>query len=328
MRRSLLSVAVQGAVVAMICTIIVTSVATSIAYAAGQVGARIIEIEGAAEAGAPGMETRALKPGESISVGEEINVQRGNTVTLALSDGTLRKFTGPTTLSVGEDPSKAGGTVIANLTAAVTDMLFSAEQQTSEAVMATRRVEHPGESRITVPVLIYPAPGERLMDLPRELRWMTVQGVPLYRVSVYNSSEMMWQSTISGAKATCPPRTCNFKPGETYYWVVEALVGNTTLRSEAGDFMILPGERRSELYKVLDEAGVAVQDDGIVSLLKARLCVDAGVFTKAIEILDGHLQESPDRSAYLLRAEIAETMGLMDSAISDYKRAITLPAAE
>jgi hypothetical protein len=292
------------------------------------IGAKIIEIEGLVEAGMPGTEARVMRQGDYIEVGEEVTVRRGSMVTLALVDRSLRKFTGPTTLRIGHDPGRSGGTVVANLTAAVTDMLFETERQTSEAVMATRRVESRGELKITVPVLIHPAPGEQLLDKPREFRWMSVQGVPLYRVSIYNSSEMMWQGTISDTKATCPPRTCDFRPGETCYWVVEALVGNTTLRSEAADFTILDRDRQARLYKALEEADASVADAGMASLLKARLCTDARVFTKALEILDVHLRQSPDRSAYLLRAQIGETMGLTESAITDYKRATALPPAE
>jgi tetratricopeptide (TPR) repeat protein len=194
--------------------------------------------------------------------------------------------------------------------------------------MATRQAQGTAESDLTVPVLLHPASGERLLDPPRQFRWMSVQGVPLYRVSLYNTSEMMWQSTISDTKAACPPRTCDFRPGETYYWVVEALVGNTTLRSEAADFRVLDRDSRAVLYKALEETDATVADVGMASLLKARLCADARVFSKALEILDGHLRQSPDRSAYLLRAELGEIMGLKENAISDYKRATALPPAE
>lgn len=332
MRRLRMPKRSQALLFTILCTLAMAPV-TNMLFAADEtgtdsLGAKVIELEGLAQASATEGDMRILKQGDFLAAGEEINVHRGSRLTVAMVDGTLRQFLGPTTLVIGHDPGKGGGTVIAKLTAAVTDMLFRSEQPTSEAVMATRHVEGTAESKLTVPVLLHPACGERLLDAPRQFRWMEIQGVPLYRVSLYNTSEMIWQSTISDTKAACPPRTCDFQPGETYYWVVEALVGNTTLRSEAADFTILDRDSRAGLYKALDETDATVMDIGMASLLKARLCTDARVFSKALEILNGYLRQSPDRSAYVLRAELGEIMGFKENAISDYKRATALPPAE
>ena len=294
----------------------------------GVPGAKVIEIQGPVEAKSSGAEVRTLKAGGFVNVGDELTIWQNSTITLAMTDKTLRRFTGPTTLKIEQIPEKTSGTVLAKLTTTVADMLFGTEGKSSEAVMATRHVESASDTKMTVPVLTHPSPGERLLEIPREFRWISIQGVPLYRVSVYNSKELMWQSTLSEPRATCPKKDCDFRPGETYYWVVEALMGNTTLRSEAADFTILESEGRADLYKALSEADTSMPDSRMSMLLRVRLCVDAGVFTKALEILDDHIEQSPGPAAYLLRAQTRETMGLAANAIADYRRAMALPASD
>ena len=290
------------------------------------VGAKIVGLAGRVEVRTAGEAPRVIKSGDLVYLNEEMIVDRGSTLTLAMSDRTLREFAGPATLSIGLDPGKAGGKVLANLSQAIADMLFRSLDQTGEAIMATRAVESGTEQSSAVPTLVYPAAGERLVEAPREFRWRGVQDVPLYRVSVYSSQEMMWQGTVSGSKVACPAKTCSFKPDETYYWVVEALIGNTSLRSPAADFKVLSGDTRTRIDKALSDADTSVSDANQSLAVKIRLCLDSGVYSRALEIANSHIQQSPSRASYLLRAEISEAMGLWEDAVGDYRRAAESPS--
>ena len=292
------------------------------------IAAKVIALEGVTEVQAPGGSPRALRVGDCVYFGENLAVSKGGSATLAMSDKTLREFTGPTTLTLEADTGPAGGTALGNLTAAMADMLFSGKPRTLEAVMATRAVDASAETKTSVPALIRPAPGENLMEAPRQFTWKGVDGVPLYRVSVYNANQMMWQGTTSESKATCPAKTCDFNPGEVYYWVVEALVGNTALRSQAADFTILSADSRAALAKAMTDADAAVSNPAAATALKARLCLESGAYARALEVLDQAIAGSPSRAALVLRAEVKNAIGLIDEALADYRQAMAFPPGE
>ena len=291
-----------------------------------EAGAKVIEVKGEVEIASEGQATKEAKPGDFIYEGEDLTIHSGGAATLAMYDKTLREFTGPATLSIREG-SAEGGTVLGNLTSAVTDMLFSSNQQTSQAVMATRSIDT-GSDVVSLPVLTQPAPGENLISMPRQFRWRGIRGVPLYRVTVYNSSEVMWQTTTSEAKVRWPVKDCDFASGQTYYWVVEALVGNTVLRSHAGEFTLLDKESGAGLVKVLNETDTSVSDPAMSLALKARLCLDSQAYSKAMEVLDGSIENAPSAEAYALRAEVNDALGLADDAIADYRKAMSLAGTE
>jgi len=293
----------------------------------GSVGAKVVGAAGGVTAGVPGGALRTLGPGDVVRFGEEIAISEGGSATIALSDKTLREFAGPATLTIRADAGPAGGTVLGNLTAAMADMLFSGKQRASDAVMATRGAES-GEEAASVPTLIHPAPGENLLEAPRQFRWKGIEGVPLYRVSVYSPNQMMWQGTTPETEASCAPKTCEFKPGEVYYWVVEAVVGNTTLRSQAASFAVLAADEKSALSAAMGDADASLADPTVAAVVKARLCLDAGAYSKALELLDKAVATSANRSTYMLRAEANGAIGLAEEALSDYKAAIGSPSSE
>ncbi len=288
--------------------------------------AKVIEIKGTVEITAEGQAAREAKPGDFVYEGEDLTIHNGSAATLAMYDKTLREFTGPTTLSIREG-SAEGGTVLGNLTAAVADMLFSSNPQSSQAVMATRSIDM-GADVVSLPVLTQPAPGENLASMPRQFRWRGIRGVPLYRVTVYNSSEVMWQATTAEVKVRWPVKDCEFGSGQTYYWVVEALVGNTVLRSQAGEFTLLDKESAAGLARVLGEADASVSDPAMSLALKARLCLDSQAYSKAMEVLDGSIEAAPSAEAYALRAQVNDALGRTEDAIADYKKAMSLAVTD
>ena len=286
------------------------------------ISAKVIEIVGQVEVGAPGQPAGGATAGDFIHEGEQLIIPRGGSATLAMYDKTLREFTGPSTVTISRDKVESG-TVLGNLTAAVADMLFSSSRPSSQAVMATRAIGDASDE-VSLPILTQPAPGENLISMPRQFKWFGIRGVPLYRITVYSASEMMWQATSAETDVRWPAKDCNFDPGQTYYWVVEALVGNTTLRSEAGDFTLLEKESAADLLKVLDEAAASVSEPARALALQARLCLDMRAYSRALEVLNASIESAPTPEAFALRAEVNEALGLKEQAVSDYRRAVDL----
>jgi hypothetical protein len=296
-------------------------------FAIDLIGARVLETEGVVESKIPGEKIKLLEPGDFVKSGEELNIHAESWVALVMADSTVRKFNGPATVTIEEDLAKTGEGVLARLGSAIVGMLFSQKQERSEAVMTTRRVESLEGNKNYLPLLVHPAPGSNVLERPTKFEWRGVEGVPLYRVSVYGSDRILWQGTTSDSYINCPAEYCNFDSGEEYYWVVEGLIGNSALRSKASDFKVLPEDTRSELDRALREADLSCPDPKLTNLIKVRLCLNLNLYDKALELFDSYwTEESLDRRAYLLRAEIKEKMGLLEDAFSDYKNASSIPA--
>jgi hypothetical protein len=290
------------------------------------IGAKVIEITGQVEIGVPGQPPAAAAAGDFIYEGSELTIPRGGAATLAMYDKTLREFTGPSTVTISRDRIEAG-TVLGNLTAAVADMLFSSNRPASQAVMATRAIGD-ASNAVSLPILTQPAPGENLTDMPRQFKWRGIRGVPLYRITVYSASEMMWQATTAETEIHWPIKDCHFEPGQTYYWVVEALVGNTTLRSEAGDFTLLDKDGATQLSRGLSEAATSTAEPARSLALQARLCLDMHAYSEALDVLDTAIETAPSREAFVLRAEVNDALGLKEEALSDYRKAMDLPSTD
>ncbi|MFQ6003599.1 MAG: hypothetical protein ACE5KJ_07625, partial [Candidatus Zixiibacteriota bacterium] len=196
-----------------------------------------------------------------------------------------------------------------------------------EVVMTTRRVEGWEGSKSYLPLLVHPAPGSNVLEKPTKFEWRKAEGIPLYRISLFSTDQLLWQGTTSDSYIDCPPEHCNFTPGEEYYWVVEGLIGNSTLKSKAADFKVLSEDARSELGRAIKETDSSCPDPELSALIKVRLCLDLNLYDKALELFDSYWKEgSLNRRAYLLRAEIKEKMGLFEDAFFDYKTASSMPA--
>ena len=285
-------------------------------------GARVLEVEGVVQSKMFGEKIRLLRPGDFLRIGEELSVRADSWVTLAMADSTVRKFDGPATITIEEDLRKTGGGILARLGSAIVGVLFSQQKERPEAVMTTRRVESLEENKSCLPLLVRPSPGSNVLEKPTRFEWRKVEGVPLYRVSVYSQDRILWQGTTSDSEIDCPSEHCSFRPGELYYWVVEGIIGNSALRSKAADFKVLPEDTRSELYEALREADSSCPDPELSTLIKVRLCLRLNLYHKALEIFDSYWKErSLDRRAYMLRAEIKERIGLLEDAFFDYKNA-------
>jgi tetratricopeptide (TPR) repeat protein len=174
-----------------------------------------------------------------------------------------------------------------------------------------------------IPVLARPVSGTSLLEEPTEFEWVPVDGIPLYRVSVYSWDRLMWQGTTSNSSIECPPEDCQFEPGGEYYWVVEGLIGNSALRSQPAKFKMLSKDVCSELSRTLS-------DENLPVLSKAGLCLSLNLYHKALELADFYVTERPsaDAKGYRLRAEIKAMMGLYQDAFFDYSEASKLSPDE
>jgi hypothetical protein len=318
---------------AVVATGLITTMLLTVCLAAEEpqdppVRAKVIEVEGTVESTVSGGETQVLRPGDLVRAGEKINVRDRGMLVLAMSDKTVREFAGPTTIEIAQDAGDTGGNVVANLSSGVIDLLFGREEGRTEAVMATRAATA-DETKTALPVLIDPAPYSGLLDIPRIFRWRSVEGVRLYRVSVYDSKQLLWQGTTSDNDTRCPDEYCDFRPGGVYYWMVEALVGNSSLRSTAAEFRILDKAEQSSFRDAVGQTDSAVSDPALAMSIKVRMCLGLRLYSRALDLIESHYGDRElDREGYYLRAQVYEAMGLIENAFRDYKSALSVPGTE
>jgi hypothetical protein len=293
------------------------------------VGGEVIEVKGTVEVKRSDEEAMLLQAGDIVHIGDLVIIRSGSTLLMAVADKTVRRFAGPTAIEIKETPEDMGGSVLANLGSGVVDLLFAQKRKTSEAVMATRTPDTEGEMKCTLPVLISPSQGSALLEIPGEFRWQKIVGVPLYRVSVYSSDRMLWQGTTSDSRIRRSRETCELNAGETYYWVVEALVGNSSVRSETAEFTVLDRAAIAKIRAALSEVDSACSDPELGILIKVRLCLDWKLHGEALRVIDSHFKDEPhSQRAHALRAQAYEEAGLVEQAMLSYKRALSLQSAE
>jgi len=297
--------------------------------ATDSVCARALEVEGSVESKLSDEEARSLEPGDFVKVGQQLILSSESSVTLVIQDSTVRKFRGPAILAFTEVLPKTRGNILARLGSGIVALLFAREKESSEETMAPRTVEALEELEMRVPLLVHPAPGSSLLEKSTRFRWRKVAGVPVYRVSLYSPNRLLWQGTTSDFHIDCPSERCEFKCGKPYYWTVEAVIGESVLRSETAEFEILSEDARSEVYGVLQEVDSSITDENLCLSIKVRICLSLGIYDKALELINSSRdKESFDRRTYLLRAEIKEKMGLFEDAWLDYKAALRMPSEE
>ena len=294
-------------------------------FASGSILGRVLELDGVVESSMPGEKAGLLRPGMTLRTGAQLDLRPESWIVLMMADSTVRKFSGPATITMNENLDQERGSVLTRLGSALVGMLFAQEQEGSEVVMATRvpdktDISETGKSHI--PLLLLPTPGSNLLKKPSTFEWRKVEGIPLYRVSVYSWDRLLWQGTTSDAALECPPDRCKFEPGEEYHWVVEGLIGNSALRSKPAKFRILPENVRSELSQTLSDQGLSV-------LSKVRLCLSLNLYHTALELVDSYVTQRPsDANVYRLRAEIKGMMGLHQDAFFDYFMASQLSSGK
>jgi hypothetical protein len=284
-------------------------------FASNSSCAKVLELEGTVESKMSGQETRSLRPGMSLTIGEELDVGSESWIVLMMADSSVRKFNGPASITMEENVPEVGGSILTRVGSAIVELLFAREDESSEVVMVTRlpdRPDDPAGKKSHLPLLVHPSPGSSVFQGSKRFEWRTVEGIPLYRVSVYGWDRLLWQATTSNSSVDCPQEHCNFKPGETYHWVVEGLIGNSSLRSKPAEFKVLSEEVSYQLQHALSNPDLSIP-------AKARLCLSLNLYEEALRLPKG--TELSRQETHLLRAEIKERMGLFEDALFEYRSA-------
>jgi hypothetical protein len=297
--------------------------------ASDPVYARVLEVEGGVEFKVSDEETRLLEPGDFLRLRQKLSLCLESSVTLVMKDSTVRRFNGPATLKIEGDPQKIAGSILARLGSTVVKSLFAREKAASEVAMAPRIPDGSQERVSYVPILVHPAPGSSVFEKPTQFRWRKIAGVQSYRVSVYSSNRLLWRGTSSDPYVNCPAEHCDFKYGNLYWWTVEAVIGDSALRSKTAGFEVLPEVARDEVYEAFKEVDSCISDSDLSTVIKVRLYSDLGTYDKALELINSHWNvRSFGRRACLLRAEVKEKMGLFEDAWLDYRTALRMPSEE
>ena len=296
-----------------------TILLASDAIASTGIYASVLETKGAVHSKTPGGQTYSVQPNDLVRIGDELDLGQESWVILMMADSTVRKFSGPATITIKEESKGDDESVLTRLGSAIVELLFAREEESSEVAMVTRRplewAPVPEEKKTSLPLLVHPAPHSALLSGPSRFEWRRVEGISLYRVSVYGWDGLMWQGTTSDRTISCPDEHCDFQPEGEYHWMVEGLVGNAALRSKPAKFRILPEQVGPQLHQVL-------LNNDLSLAAKVSLCLNLRLYDQALSLINAHWGQAPsDPEAYRLRAEIKGMMGLFDDAYLDYLEA-------
>jgi|GEM_PF-2946336 len=287
--------------------------------------AKVLELHGDVELQPAGDEGRPVQAGDMLSHGDTITLTAGSWVTVAMKDGTVRKLGGPGTVTVEHKMAKKRENIVARLSASVMNLLFTPGAEASEAGMATRGPSASELPSSRVPVLVHPAPNSRLLSAPEVFRWRAVDGIPLYRVMLFDSKDLLWNDVTERASTAFPKGVSDLKPAESYFWVVEGMIGDSSFRSATGEFMVVSESEARSFKAAMDEIDSSCNDPAFATLVKVRMCLDSGMLDEAGHVLEAHYGKGKlDGRGYMLRAEISERKGLLEEALQDYKLAARL----
>ncbi len=241
-------------------------------------------------------------------------------ITLVLRDGTVSRFEGPARISLISAQRHREGSVVARLTSAILDLFFSGSEAQEEAYLGVRNPIMAQVRPLRIPRVLYPPPGSNLVTPPRQLTWQPVEGVLSYKVSLLDSHQLLWQGQSNGPAIDLPLADSLVQPGMTYLWVVEAQVGDRTLRSEQATFSVLDAATVAKLNRNLSEIDSSMVDPRLLHLLKAKLYRDLNLTLECYREVQFILNMFPaDYTASIINAELLEKMGLLKEAIEAYR---------
>jgi len=285
--------------------------------------ARVVEIDGKVEARYAEGSSRYLKYDDAIALGAQLKIHEEGWIVLMMNDGAVRKFMGPATITFSHNVKKNKKNIVFRLSENILKILFKRDEEKHDAIMATRGFDGEEEPAIHIPMLFFPASGECLLEKPEKLRWHKIKGVSLYRISVFSADRLLWKGTTKNSIIRCPPEKLTSPSGELYYWVVEALMGDSTFISKASYFKILPQETQSNFLNALRDVDTVCHDAGLNVSIKVKLCLNLNVYSEALKIIE----LCPDKELlggkhHLLRADVHEKMGYYKEAYFDLRKAL------
>jgi hypothetical protein len=252
--------------------------------------------------------------------GDTLTVPEKGSVTLLLKDGRVRQIKGPARVAVGAELSETDDNMLAKLTSALLNLFFADEKEQEDAYLFVRDPMNNNPAPVSVPPLVFPPNHCRLVDIPGQLRWRPVNGVYLYRISIYDSQSMLWQGTTNRTTLDLPTGDFKFSPGNTYLWMVEAQVGEANLCSPQADFYILSEDEKGTLNRQLAEIDSARLDNRLKAVLKTRFYRDRNLKVDCYREIQSLLKSYPnDYSFLLMKAELLREMGLYEDAMEVYR---------
>ena len=255
-----------------------------------------------------------------LYAGDTLMVPENGSVTLLLNDGKVRQITGPARVAIDDELGETDANMLAKLTSALLNLFFAGEKEQEDAYLFVRDPMNNNLSPVSVPPLVFPPNHCRLVDVPGQLRWQPVNGVYLYRISIYDNQQLLWQGTTNRTALDLPTGDFKFNPGNTYLWMVKAKVEGASLCSEQADFYILSSDEKDTLNRQLAEIDSARLDNRLKALLKTRFYRDRRLKVDCYREIQALLKTYPnDYSFLLMKADLLREMGLYEDAMEVYR---------
>ena len=96
--------------------------------ASGAIWGRVLDLEGMVGFWTPGEGRGVLTPGMVLRNGTELDLEPESWVVLTMADSTVRKFSGPASITMNQSLKQERGSILTRLGSALVDMLFAGEQ--------------------------------------------------------------------------------------------------------------------------------------------------------------------------------------------------------
>ena len=283
-----------------------------------EVIAQVLEFKGKVEINRTEMTEIAVNM--SLTASDTLTLERDEFVTLILLDGSLRKITGPASISLNPTQNQREGSLLARLSSALIHLLFSRYEEPEEGYLVVRDPKKARSQPVRAPTLLFPPAGSYLVAPPKELSWQPMEGVFSYSVSLFNSDNLVWRKKTNRSHVDLPLKDGLIQPGDSYIWVVDAHIGEESLRSRQALFSVLDESSVGELKNRLREIDDSVADSRLRHLLRARLYRSLNLMVDCYNEIETMLASFPTNDAALvMRAQLLEEMGFETEAVQAYK---------
>ena len=262
----------------------------------------------------------AVHTGTRLTQQDTLYVPAEAQVTLLFQDGRVVQFEGPTTIGLQSGSTGDSKGLLTKLAGSLRELLFSSANAGQDVQLGVRDVGLTSQESLTVPRLILPIPNTSLKEAPGQLRWQPVEGVFLYSVSLFDSNQLLWQGTTRNNFVDIATTDLNLAPGAEYTWTVEAVVGNSSLRSQPATFSILSQRLVAQLNNVLADIDNMSLDGKLAARLKLIALSDFNLKDACFAQVQEISRSDPgDYAARMMKAKLLEDMGLYDRAAEIYK---------
>ncbi len=296
--------------IASVCSFSHVQAADSAEPAGASAQARVLELSAQIEINGPEQKTVSL--GLCLTQDDTLMIPEGGYVTLLFRDGTVYCFDGPTTVTLSLTPNQERQSVLAKLSSALLSLLFSKGEKQIDVATGSREPEFTDTLNSLPLRLLYPPADCHLIAPPRELRWQPFERALSYTVSLFDSTQLLWQHQTNYTSIELPLPDSLVKPGNAYWWQVKAADDKAYLASGQAMFYVLDKTMAAELNKRVAEIDSSVTDQKLSYLLKAVLYRDLGLKLECYRVIQSLLKAFPgDYTASIIEAELQQELSLM-----------------